>query len=315
MPIVRLVRNYKFPEIARQSPGCSSEWKGYFFTEEEIPEADYLVVLNYPLKDVNCKIKKGGSVLIVQEPPLERNLYNREYFPYFDLVVSHFDFPKVKIIHEQAALPWHINLTYDQLLKSDVSSLEDKKDEVSWITSNINLFPAHQLRLNLIEHLKNTSIPFKLFGRGFNPIDDKIEVLKYSKYTIAAENFIGNDYWTEKIQDAILSWNVPFYYGCPNLGKYLPSNSFIPVNIESPLDTVSEIELAMTGKFWDKNIDQLSEARNIILNRLQFYPRLVNIIEQLEVSNKRKNLFIPKDPFNKSLLHKLISKFKYGNGK
>ncbi|MBK9590965.1 MAG: hypothetical protein IPO32_05465 [Crocinitomicaceae bacterium] len=76
------------------------------------------------------------------------------------------------------------------------------------------------MRLEFIDYLKENSFDFDLFGRGFNPIEGKLEGLAEFKYSIAIENYSGPDYWTEKIQDAYLSWCMPIYYGCPNLEKY-----------------------------------------------------------------------------------------------
>jgi hypothetical protein len=310
MPLVRIVRNYKYPAIFRQTPGSLGVWKNFEFTEEDVEEADYLVVLNYPLQDVKCTIRKGGALLLVQEPPFERNQYNAAYFPFFDKVVSHLKNSKTKVIHEQAGLPWHLEMDYDQLNQWHQVSPEERIDHVSWITSNLNIFPTHQLRHNFIHHLQKTDIPFVLFGRGFQPINDKMEVLRFSKYTIAAENYIGVDYWTEKLQDAILSWNIPFYYGCKNIEKYLPENAILKIDLQQPEHSEHIIRKAFQDRHWDRHIAELAEARIKILNQLQFFPRVVGLLENMNSTASKKQYFIPSDPFKKSIFQKLISKLK-----
>jgi hypothetical protein len=308
MPLVRIVRNYQYPDILRQSPDSLGIWKGYEFTESDIDSADYLVVLNYPLMDIRCRIRKGGALLLVQEPPFERNQYNTEFFPFFDKVVSHLKTSHKLVLKEQAALPWHLDMTYNELMAWDSIDNESRNDEVTWITSNINLFPTHQLRLNFIEQLKKSSIPFRLFGRGFHPVEKKLDVLSVSKYTIAAENFIGKDYWTEKLQDAILSWNVPFYYGCENIQNYLPSNSIVRIDLNKPQWSEDVILNTLSNNQWEKNISDLKEARQIILNQIQFFPRVVNLLESMNLKEGKREYVIPSDPYKKSFFKKLISR-------
>lgn len=310
MPLVRIVRNYKFPEILRQTPGSLGIWGNFEFTEAPVSEADYLVVLNYPLEDVRCTIKKGGALLLVQEPPFERNQYNTAYFPYFDKVVSHLKTGSSKVLHEQAALPWHLEMDFDHLVQWNQVSAESREDIVTWITSNLNLFPTHQLRHDFIQHLRKTDIPFRLFGRGFQPVNDKMDVLRHSKYTIAAENYIGEDYWTEKLQDAILSWNIPFYFGCKNVTKYLPENAVIKIDLQRPEFSESIIRRAFENQHWDKHLTDLADARLEILNNLQFFPRVVSLLNSMDNSSTKRQYFIPSDPFKKSIFQKLISKLK-----
>jgi hypothetical protein len=311
MPLVRVVRNYDYPPLFRQSPGNTGEWGSYSFTEEPVEEADFLVVLNHPTNDVSCKIRNGGCLMLMQEPPFERNDYFKAYFNFFDRIVSHSSgYSNLNVLKDQAALPWHLDLDYDVLKANDSPDYSSKKDEVSWITSNINLFPTHQLRLNFIEVLKGSSLDFRLFGRGFQPIENKFDVLRSSKYTIAAENFVAENYWTEKLQDALLSWNIPFYYGCPNINNYLPINSIVHIDLERPEFSLDLILERVNSKYWDHNISSIAEARSLILDKLQFYPKIVSLLESMGSSEKKKVYFIPSDPFKKSIFQKLISKLK-----
>ncbi|MBK6951984.1 MAG: hypothetical protein IPH24_08025 [Crocinitomicaceae bacterium] len=133
----------------------------------------------------------------------------------------------------------------------DINALIKDRD-VSWITSNNNMFSGHEVRLSFIEFLRLEKFEFDLYGRGFNPIDDKFQGLKNYKYSIAAENYSADDYWTEKIQDCFLSWCMPIYYGCTNLEKYFPKESYIQVDLNDRKGSLQIIKEAIKNDLWSK---------------------------------------------------------------
>ena len=55
----------------------------------------------------------------------------------------------------------------------------------------------------------------------------KIETVGRYRFCLALENSIAPDYVTEKIFDALLAGTVPVYLGAPNVGDFVPSNSYI----------------------------------------------------------------------------------------
>ena len=58
-------------------------------------------------------------------------------------------------------------------------------------------------------------------------IKDKYKATSQSKFVLAYENAIHNDYVTEKIYDVLQSGSVPVYYGAPNITDYVPKECFI----------------------------------------------------------------------------------------
>jgi hypothetical protein len=293
--LVYLQRNYDFPDLFRQTPGNSGKWEDLEFTFDQPSSCDYMVVLNHPRKNISVQCRKGGKILIIQEPPYKENDYFRMYFPYFDHIISGFDKKySDKILNCQASLPWHIGKSYDELSEMECTGI-GKKDKVSWITSNNNIFPQHKVRLDFIEYMKKKGYDFDLFGRGFNPIADKFEGISPYKYTIAAENYIGRNYFTEKISDAYLSWSMPVYSGCPNITDYFPAESLIQIDLNSPVEAFEKIQHAVENKLWDKNIDAIRHARELVLNKYQLFPAISEIIKSHELQNKFERIYIPAD--------------------
>jgi hypothetical protein len=306
--LVFIQSNYKFPNVFRQTPGSKGIWQDIQFTFDEIKQCDYVVVLNHPVKNIKIKCRKGGRILMIQEPPYERNNYLKSYFPYFDTIICSFDKKKSpKIINTQAALPWLINKDYDQLVDLQFTNSE-KQNKISWVTSDSNVNPGHEPRLRFLEILKQSDLNIDFFGRGINPIEDKFDGVYPYRYTLAIENYSDKDYWTEKIADAFLSYTMPVYYGCKNIEDFFPKGSFIKIDIHEPIAAIEIIKNAIKNKSWEKNIDAITEARNLILNNYQFFPFITKLIATLNVTDAYISASVPVKV--ESRKNKIIEKIK-----
>lgn len=309
--IVRIARNYDFPDLKRQTPNNSFEWNGFKFTEEEIDECDILVVLNYPKKDLKVRVREGGTLLLFQEPPYDRLSKQRKFIPYYDYAFTDFDSNHPGHFRKPAALPWHIGRNYDELVALKPDDL--KKDQtISCVTSNTNVNPGHQPRLDFLKYLQTENFDFDLMGRGFNPIEDKFDGIAPYKYSIAIENYQANDYWTEKIVDCFLSFTMPIYHGCSNMEDYFPAESFIKIDINDPEKSLAIIKKAIADNSWEKNLEAIKVAREKVLNEYQFFPFVVNFFKQNPPKESFKTVNIPhyiadpKPPLIKRVINKLF---------
>ena len=294
--LVYVQNNYTYPNLLRQTPGFGGKWKDIQFTFDDREQADLIIVINHPTKDIDMTCKKGGKILLIQEPPYERNRYLKLHFRFYDLIVSGFPkSPGFNMLNKQAALPWHVDMSYDELSALSIKNSKDKQDHASFITSNSNIYPEHKTRLDFIDYMKQQSFAFDLFGRGFNPIGNKLEGLLPYKYAIAAENYIANDYFTEKIIDAFLAFSMPIYYGCPNIHTYFPPEAVLVVDLNKPQESLEKIKEAIANKRWDKNKEAIIHARELILNKYQFFPAMYELIQtDLSIQNKAyKKVHIP----------------------
>ena len=273
--LVRIVKNWTNPDILRQTPEHSGIWEGIEFTEKKVKECDLLVVLNAPNYPLTIKCREKW--LLSQESPIDYYEWHKRSFEYFDKVFSFWNDPH--ILHDQTSLPWHINKSFDELNLLTEKDLGSKKNEVSWVTSNYNNKPGHQLRMQLLSILKEQNFKFDLFGKGFNPIDDKFEGIFPYKYSIAIENYSCNDYWTEKIADCFLSWTMPVYYGCSNITKYFPEEAMVLIDPAKPDEAMAIITKAMAEGRWEKNILAIKEARELVMNEYQFFPSIAKKIK------------------------------------
>jgi len=297
---VRIVKDWDQPDFLRQTPGGRGYWDDILFTDKPGISCDVLVTLNAVNKNIFTFCRKGGRWLMSQEPPHAFYTWQTKGYKYFDRIYTFWkqnDFPQHHIINTQTSLPWHIGKSYDELVRLDENNLSSKKDSVSWITSNLNNRPGHALRLGFIDYLRAHQFPFDLFGRGFQPVADKFDVIFPYKYSIAIENFSCPDYWTEKIADCFLSWTMPVYYGCTNIVNYFPRQSMIMIDPQEPAEALRVIQEAINGDSWKKNLEYIKEARELILNKYQFFPSIAEKIKQAGLSTEKKFYWIRKPKF------------------
>ncbi len=316
MTLVRIVKNWGFPDLLRQTPGQQGEWEGITFTLEPVKECDYLVFLNNQMEQtVSATCPRENVWAIMQEPYMKGHSdWMAERHEYFSKVFTHTPpSNKKKYVPSHPALPWHVNKTYDELLSM---SVPEKKRTASWIVGNANDLPGHLKRLTFLKNIQHdSSLSIDLYGRAIIPIEDKWDGLAPYKYSLAVENTSTDDYWTEKIADCFLSWTVPIYYGCNNIENYFPKDSFIWIDINNPKEAIRKIKKIITKDTWEKRLPALQEARNLVLNRYQLFPFLTEIIrsEPTTVPKEKTRIVIP--PYKKSfkaslygLRHKMMKK-------
>jgi hypothetical protein len=279
--IVKIERYFKYPDLKRQTPNDGMRWGEFIFTEEDIDECDYLVILDYPKDDFSIKVNKNNILHLCLEPPNEISKYRQYANKNVKWIFNQLDIKKNNIL-SHGALPWHIDKNFDFLNNLKVDDL-NKENKIVWITSNQRASKGHNVRMNFLDSIKE--LPFvALYGRGINPINDKWEVLNQSKYAIAYENFQNDNYWTEKIIDCYLSFTMPLYFGCNSIENFFPKNSFIQID---PQDKHIDLFLKeiVASKKWEENLDAIIKARELVLHKYQLFPFLCHQINSLEAIN------------------------------
>ena len=110
---------------------------------------------------------------------------------------------------------------------------------------------------------------------------DKSNALLDYHYSIALENFYNEKLISEKITDCILCWTMPLYWGnsCTNL--YLPEKSFHLINIENK-DIFENISNIISKPPTDEEINALSLAREVILDKLNIWEQIYQIINDYD---------------------------------
>jgi hypothetical protein len=118
-----------------------------------------------------------------------------------------------KNVHKQE----YPSLADDSLIKL----YDEKPHHISFITSNKTMTYGHNFRNECVTKVIESGVNgVDIFGVGIREIVGKIEALKEYKFSVAMENGVYDNYFTEKILDCFLTGTVPIYWGCDNIGDF-----------------------------------------------------------------------------------------------
>jgi hypothetical protein len=275
---VCIIRDWHNFDVLRQTPGKKGVWDDIIYSEVVVLKSDYTIVLNKPLADVTVHCPPNNVWAIIQEPPNE--IFSRLHkgdSSFSRVYTSDETLQGDRFFHSQPAVPWHVDLDYDELLRCGIP---EKKLDLSWITSNKMVFRGHRARMKFLRKIQ-AEIEFDLFGHGFHPIDNKWDGLAPYRYSLAIENHSNPYYWSEKIADCFLAWTMPIYYGCTRISDYFPPESMISIDIGDP-DSGALIRDAIQKNHWERNLDAIAHARQLVLNQYQLFPFITKEIHDFE---------------------------------
>lgn len=302
-------------EFFKQSQNNKGKWNNIQMVTHNSP--DFYVILNGLLTDkLPCEPNK--IILLQMEPPFRlciddndprtfyyngengkmesRNLdQNNKFKPNNIWLKENYEFFHYKLLpNHRQGIQWHLKCDYNFLINNSFV----KTKIMSSIISNLNYLPGHQKRNKFLFYLDNANFNIDMFGKQFktkkyanltlyNTLKNyKGELPKWScenalmpyKYTFNSENCNEINYYTEKVNNAILCECLLFYWGCPNLEDYIDPNAFIRLDLDKPKESLKIIEDAIKNNEWEKRIDIIRKEKLKILNELQLFPTIENII-------------------------------------
>jgi hypothetical protein len=282
MTVVRIAKDWDWPDLMRQSPGGKGEWGGCRFTFDN-EACDVLLLLNNRMKGEVRARCPGNRVWVLMQEPYVRGFTDwmvERHQSFSRVLTSHPPDDSRKYVVSHPAVPWQVNRSFDQLSAMEVPG---KAHPLSWIVGNAMDLPGHFERLDFLRFLRQErNVPVDLFGRAVRPIDDKWDGLAPYRFSLAVENAVCPDYWTEKVADCFLSWTIPIYHGCPNFSGYFPPDSFVPIDIRNPGDALTAIRRVVSGgrAEWERRMPALAEARRRLLHEHQFFPHVASMVQR-----------------------------------
>jgi hypothetical protein len=111
----------------------------------------------------------------------------------------------------------------------------DKTKNISVISSNKTFTDGHRLRHEVIQKFGDK---MDVFGRGYDPIEFKINGLKDYRFSVVIEN-CKRDYWfTEKLIDCFATGTIPIYWGCPSIGDFFNTDGMLIFDSMDELETI-----------------------------------------------------------------------------
>jgi hypothetical protein len=111
----------------------------------------------------------------------------------------------------------------------------------SYVVSTKLATEEQKMRVQLLKFFYANREHYKglgLYGRGHNPFpedhdndfDGKSNIIKDYAFSVTMENWIQDNYFSEKIMDCFMVGTVPIYYGARDIGKYFNIDGIIVAN-------------------------------------------------------------------------------------
>ncbi len=289
--------------LYRQLPGWNSvwgmeqdmEWRGHqFYINKDMPDCDVWVVNNFLFKNEATHCPPENTIFITGEPPVVEN-YDESLLRQFKwLLTAQTQINHPNKIFAPQGHQWFVGKSYDDLFNND-SVVNEKTQNIAIVTSNLQITAEHKKRYEFVMKLKEYyGDKIQLYGRGFKPFKDKWDILSQYKFCIIMENSSIPFYFTEKLVDCYLALTHPVYYGCTNLEDYFPTQSYTKIDRDDFASAVKIIDelLADTNKKYQQSLPYLKEAKNLCLNRYNFFAIICDLIEKLNLKegSPKKNI-------------------------
>jgi hypothetical protein len=278
--------------IIGQTPFNKGVWGNYKFEiNNDCDECDFWIIYGSTQKKEIVHVPLGNTIFITSEE-VEQKKYLSNYLSQFDsIITSRADLNSKNIIKNYYINAWFVRKTYNQLIDYN----PNKNKWLSIISSDLTKLEGHKKRYafvnKLIGHFKDK---VDVYGKGHHFVFDKWDALADYKFSIAIENAVIPNYYTEKIVDCFLAETCPIYYGCSNIENFFSLNSLVHINIDDFKSSIIAIEETMNEAFYDAKKDFLLQSKNKILNELQFFPLITKILDtyfnKIDSSKKLKKI-------------------------
>lgn len=115
--------------------------------------------------------------------------------------------------------------------------IHNKSKNLSIIASNKRTTVGHKMRHDVINRYRN-NFEGAVFGRGYSPVDYKLEALKDYRFQIVIENENSKHWFTEKICDCFVTGTIPIYNGTSTITDFYNAEGIIQFNNIDELDDI-----------------------------------------------------------------------------
>ena len=148
-------------------------------------------------------------------------------------------------------------------IKPEDQKIYEKRKLVSIIASAKRMTHGHMLRHQSIQDYKGK---IDVYGRGYSPIDYKLDGLRDYAFSLTIENTNKDYYFTEKLIDCFMSGTVPIYWGCPSIGKFFNTDGMIIFDNVKDLENILEnLSLEKYEKMKNAIQDNFERAKEYLI--------------------------------------------------
>tara|TARA_R110000823_G_scaffold236968_1_gene362560 strand:- start:461 stop:1324 length:864 start_codon:yes stop_codon:yes gene_type:complete len=255
----------------------------HFVRIEEFDDPDAYKVLilsseSYlsPNRETNVSVIKNKDLydlILCADDGLVLHCRNAEIFPYGSTWLN-----RGKIEHPDGLGEFSCDI---EIFKKRERTLNDVSFLASWYDADR---PGYRLRRELWARQNEIEIPtmfhtsLKAFLGATNPLPKgEKESLFYSAFHVCIENQSVKHYFTEKLIDSFLTYTLPIYWGCPNIGEYFNLDGMIIV--DSIDDLIPRLN-NLTLDYYNDRMDAIIENRKIAETYANYSERIESIINE-----------------------------------
>ena len=190
---------------------------------------------------------------------------------------------------------WQLELTLGEIQNLNIEKI-DKSNRLSTICSSKYFDEGHILRIDFLKYIEkrmkecekpdfeldiynyDNNHQFDNFQGRLDPYIDKSKGILPYKYYFMVENNFEENFITEKLWEPILCETLVFYYGCPNVSKYINPLAYVQLDMYNFEKSYELIERAIREDWWSQRIDIIRQEKEKILNQLAFFPTIRQIL-------------------------------------
>ena len=238
--------------------------KLYKFTNDE--NYTHVIILNTAMPILH--IPKEYVIGLAFEPPFFLSLtptfinYAKQFISKY-YIGDNTNLPNCFINH--FSYMWHIPY---------LDYIPIKNNLISIMISNKNIAPGHKYRHIIVEHILKNNLPIDIYGNGcirYNHLNDyrikgefnEKEPYESYKFHIAIENYITEDYFSEKIMNIQICSGTAIYLGAKNIDKYLDNVIKLTGNIEQDITILKEVINNQDKFYIEPNIEKVKDTLSI----------------------------------------------------
>lgn len=265
----------------RMTPGGNGRWKD-MQAVTDYESADFIVVID----DTKQTFPPEKLIYLGSHPT-----NNVHYVNYAGAPCRR----AIDVRYEMGFNEWWLRHSYDELVALAPPA---KSKRLVCIMSNSSRHTWHQRRRAFMQRFTaRAPDDFELYGRiqaagpelkffkgalGTETASTywfgKEPIYTASRYALEFDDGPCRHYISERFFDAMLLWCMPLYWGGTNVHDYLPPESFCYIDVDGNGDDALAIA---DSDFRELNLSAMAEARDLILNKYQIWPRLYELIQGL----------------------------------
>jgi len=256
-------------------------YKDYIFVFDD-EEPDFYVILNYTTHE---KYDPSRAMVIQMEPWV----YDQSR-PWGVKTWGSWSIPSSKdFLHVRRHVDYLNPAQWFFHAPTIVSTIRKPK-LISFLSHKANDI-GHINRINFIKYIENTNIDIiDVYGyenyhnlKSYKGKAPSTSIIEQYEYMLSAENNREYNYATEKIWEAFITLTLCFYDGCPNLANYVPKQSYIPVLLDNPEESLYTILKALYTNERQRSLPALVKARKLTIEKYNalniIYETINNLID------------------------------------